>query len=85
MPRRTSTHPVAIVVFLNAEGADPHDCANVGAMAVAAHLEAVGGGRIDVATCAGQRAVTVVRVMELGQAARNDLIVPATPLDAYKP
>jgi hypothetical protein len=69
MPR-TSTHPVAVVVFVKAEGADAHDAANVAELGIAA-LFAERGNRITVKTRAGERAIDLGQVAEVGRAGGN--------------
>lgn len=82
---RLKQHQVAVVVFLTAEGADAHDSTNVGEMALQQALNAVASnGQLALETRAGVRAVQVHQVVELGRAARNGLIVPATSPSAYK-
>jgi hypothetical protein len=86
MARRPLSHPVAVVVFLTAEGADPHDSTNVAEMAIQQALGAATNdhGQLGLDTRAGRRTVHVAQVVELGRAARNGLIVPATSPSAYQ-
>lgn len=86
MTRGLQSNPVAVVVFVNAEGADPHDSTNVAEMAIqqALHAAATDNGQLGLDTRAGIRTVQVAQIVELGRAARNGLIVPATSPNAYK-
>ena len=87
MARRFESRPVAVVVFVNAEGVDAHDSTNVAELAVQQALAAAANtsGQLVLETRAGLRAVDVVQAVELGRAGRNGLIVPATSPHAYKP
>lgn len=91
MARRPEAHRVAVVVFVTAEGADAHDAVNVAERAIQLGLVSIPGltpdGQIpiEVGERGEQRLVAVRHVVELGRAARNHLIVPATSPDAYKP
>lgn len=70
MPR-TSAHPVAVVVFVNAEGADAHDAINVAELGLTALLaEHSTNNRIVVNTRAGERAIQLGEVAEIGRAHR---------------
>ena len=72
MARRLQSYPVAVVVFVNAEGADAHDAGNVAEIGLAALLaEHSTDNRIAVRTRAGDRTIQIGNVAELGRAARN--------------
>jgi hypothetical protein len=83
---RLDSHPVAVVVFLNADGPIPHDSANNGELAVQQALRAAskGTGQLVLETRGGLRGVSVVQAVELTRAGRNGLILPATSPSAYK-
>ncbi|MHA6631856.1 hypothetical protein ACU61A_41040 [Pseudonocardia sichuanensis] len=87
MARRTNRHPVAVVVFVNAEGIDAGDAINVAEQIVAQHLHAARGrgGELVVETRAGQRALALGQTVELGRAVRAGLVGLATSPDAYTP
>lgn len=81
MARRTSTHPVAVVVFLNAEGADPHDSVNVAEMAIEMTLGP--GTQLTVPTRGGNRVVHVGASAELGRAARGGALLITAASNAF--
>jgi hypothetical protein len=66
---RPKLYPVAVVVFVNAEGADAHDAANVAEIGLAALLaEHSTDNRIAIRTRAGDRTIQLGEVAELGHA-----------------
>lgn len=82
---RIQAHPVAVVVFVNAEGADAHDAVNVGELLIAQTLRDVadGGTHLTRNTRPGPRTAEIGQVVELGRAVRNGLIGLRTSPDAY--
>lgn len=85
MARRPTQHPVAVVVFVNTEGVDPHDSVNVAELIVTQHLRdaADGGTHLVTNTRAGLRMAEIGQIVELGRAVRTGLIGLATSPDAY--
>lgn len=68
---RTSAHPVAVVVFVSAEGVDAHDAINVAELGLTALLaEHSTNNRIVVKTRGGERAIQLGGVAEIGRAGR---------------
>ncbi len=69
MARRLQSHPVAVVVFVNAEGADAHDACNVAEIGLGALLaEHSTNNQIVVRTRGGDRTIGLGEVVELGRA-----------------
>ena len=85
MARRTHTHPVAVVVFVIAEGVDDRDAIHVATSAVTQKLTTGGGGSLDITTRAGLRRVDLAQVAELGDALRAGQIGLSTSSAAYRP
>lgn len=83
---RTRAHPVAVavVVFVNAEGADAHDAINVAELGLTAlFAEHSTNNRIVVNTRSGERVIQLGEVAEIGRAGLSGALRIAAASGAF--